>query len=358
MEHRLSEALQLTRTAVFAAQAGSAPESLYRWQWQSGRLLTRLGKLDDALSAYQEAAATLRPIRGEVTSASQTSLTPEQQSVRPLFFEFADLLLQRAASVKDQAESEPYLKAARDAIESYKAAELRDYFKDDCVDQAQARLTKVDVVSSSTAIIYPIVFPDRIELLVSFPEGLKRFPVPVPASTLTTEVRSFRRMLEKRTTREYLPHAQQLYDWLIRPLEEDLSRLNVDTLVVVPDGPLRTIPMSALHDGKLFLISRFAVATSPGLDLTDPQPINRATVSLLSSGLTKAVQGFPALPHVAEEISHIRSFFKGEQLLDKELYFFPSRSRAQGRQIQYSAYRDAWPICHGGKPIISPDFRR
>ncbi len=141
-------------------------------------------------------------------------------------------------------------------------------------------------------------------------------------------------MLEKRTTREYLPHAQQLYDWLIRPLEEDLSRLNVDTLVVVPDGPLRTIPMSALHDGKPFLISRFAVATSPGLDLTDPQPINRATVSLLSSGLTKAVQGFPALPHVAEEISHIRSLFKGEQLLDKE--FVASRLEAELKDGRYS----------------------
>ena len=334
LEHRLSEALQLTRTAVFAAQAGSAPESLYRWQWQSGRILARLGKLDEALSAYQEAAATVRPIRSELTAASQTSLTPDQQSIRPLYFELSDLLLQRAALVKDEKESEPYLKAARDTIESYKAAELRDYFRDDCVDQQQARVTKVDVVSGSTAIIYPIVFPDRTELLVSYPDGLKRIPVPVPASTLTAEVRAFRLMLEKRTTREYLPHAQQLYDWLIRPLEEDLHRRNVDTLVVVPDGPLRTIPMSALHDGTQFLISRFAVATSPGLDLTDPQPINRGTVTLLSGGLTKAVQGFPALPYVAEEISHIHSLFKGGQLLDKE--FVASRLEGELKDGGYS----------------------
>lgn len=316
MERRVNEALQLTRRAVFAAQSASAPESLYRWQWQSGRLLARLGKLDDALSAYQEAAATLQPIRVEVTFAAQTSPDSEQPSIRSLYFELADLLLKRAALMSDDLQAEPYLRTARDVIEAYKAAELRDYFRDDCVDQMQARITKLDSVSPSTAIIYPIVFSDRTELLVSFPDGLKRHSVPVTAAALTDEVRSFRHRLEKRTTREYLPHAQQLYDWLIRPLQDDLRRLNVDTLVIVPDGSLRTIPMSALHDGDQFLIAHYAVAMTPGLDLTDPRPINRTGVQLLSSGLTKAVQGFPPLPHVAEEVGYIHSLFKGEQLLD------------------------------------------
>jgi CHAT domain-containing protein len=330
----LDDALQLTRRAVFTAQSARAPESLYRWQWQSGRLLTRLGKLDDALSAYQEAATTLQPIRTEVTFASQTSLEAGQPSIRSLYFELADLLLQRAALTSDEAETEPYLRAARDAIESYKAAELRDYFRDDCVDQMQARLTKLDSVSPATAIIYPIIFSDRTELLVSFPDGLKRRSVPVTASALTAEIRSFRRTLEKRTTREYLPHAQQLYDWLLRPLGDDLRRLNVDTLIFVPDGALRTIPMSALHDGQQFLIAQYAVAMTPGLDLTDPQPINRTRAQLLSSGLTKAVQGFPPLPHVAEEMEYIHSLFKGEQLLDKS--FIASRLEKELEDGRYS----------------------
>lgn len=316
-EHRLDEALQLTRRAVFAAQSAGAPESLYRWQWQSGRLLTRLGKLDEALSAYHEAVATVQPIRAELASASQASPAPDQQSIRALFFETADLLLQRAALMDNEADETPYLQAARDAVEAYKAAELRDYFRDDCVDQLQSRLTKLERVSDSTAVIYPIIFSDRTELLVSFPQGLRRVSVSVPAATLTKEIRSLRRMLEKRTTREYLPHAQQLYDWLIRPLDEPLRALHIDTLVFVPDGPLRTVPMAALHDGEQFLVARYAVATSPGLDLTDPHPINRARVLLLSGGLTKAVQGFPPLPYVAEEVSYIHTLFRGDQLLDK-----------------------------------------
>jgi CHAT domain-containing protein len=163
---------------------------------------------------------------------------------------------------------------------------------------------------------------------------MKRFPVAVRADVLTGEIRAFRRMLEKRTTREYLPHAQRLYDWIIRPLEEDLGKLTIDTLVFVPDGPLRTVPMSALHDGERFLIARYAVATSPGLDLTDPQPINRTSVHLLSSGLTESVQGFPALPYVAEEISRIRSVFGGEQLLNNE--FISSRLEGELKDGSYS----------------------
>jgi CHAT domain-containing protein len=135
---------------------------------------------------------------------------------------------------------------------------------------------------------------------------------------LTQEVREFRRTLEKRTTREYLPHAQQLYNWLIRPLEPVLTAVRVDTLVFVPDGPLRTIPMAALHDGQQFLISKYAVATTPGLKLTDPRPLQRGNTRVLALGLTEAVQGFPALPYVSPELDTIRGLYSSEVLLNQQ----------------------------------------
>jgi CHAT domain-containing protein len=317
-EHRYDEALQLTRQAVFSAQSANAPESLFRWQWQLGRLLAATGKLDEAIASYGHATTTLRPIRMEVASALGNDSLAEEDSVRALYFELADLLLHRASLTSDSQGAEQYLRQARDAIETYKAAELRDYFRDDCVDTLQARITKLDRLDAGTAVVYPIVFADRLELLISFPNGLKRLSIPVSSATLTQEVRAFRKTVEKRTTREYLPHAQQLYDWLIRPLEPDLASFRIDTLVFIPDGPLRTVPMAALHDGRQFLIEKFAVAATPGLNLTDPKPIDRATVRLLTSGLTRAVQGFPSLPFVEEEINAIRTLYQGNQLLNAE----------------------------------------
>ena len=143
-EYRYDEALQLTRRAVFSAQSANAPESLFRWQWQLGRLLAATSKLDEAIASYGNATATLRPIRMEVAAAWGKDSFTGDDSVRGMFFEFADLLLQRASLTADQQVAERYLRSARDAIETYKAAELRDYFRDDCVDTLQARITKLD----------------------------------------------------------------------------------------------------------------------------------------------------------------------------------------------------------------------
>jgi CHAT domain-containing protein len=332
-ESRFDEALRLTRHAAFAAQSVEAPESLYRWQWQTGRILAATGQLDDALASYRQAAATLQPIRLEVAAASADTSLTDAPVVRPLYFEFADLLLQRASLTEDAKVSEGYVLAARDTIETYKAAELRDYFRDECVDALQAKITRSETVSPKTAIVYPILFPTRMELLVSLPTGLTRTAIPVSADTVIQEIRAFRRTVEKRTTREYLPHAQQLYDWLIRPLEEEFQRLNITTLVFVPDSALRTIPMAALHDGTGFLIQKYAVALTPGITLTDPHPLNREKIRFLATGLTKGVQGFPALPYVAEEMDSIHRLYSGDQLLNQD--FLTSKLEQELRAGRY-----------------------
>ncbi len=317
-ERRYQEALQLTRRATFAAQQINAPESLYRWEWQTGRLLTKLGSIDDAIGAYRRAVRTLQLIRPELSVSYGASQISFRETMGPVYFELVDLLLQRAASLREPSQVGPYLIEARETVELFKAAELRDYFRDDCVDTALSKITQLDVLAKSAVVIYPILLPDRIELLVSLPTGLKRVLVPVGAETLTREVRQFRRRLEKRTTREYLPHAQKLYDWLIRPLESDLASFPIATLVFVPDGALRTIPMAALHDGKQFLVAKYAVGITPSLNLTDPRPIKREDMKVLAVGVTEAVQGFPALPNVSAELQALHTLLGSETLVDKE----------------------------------------
>jgi CHAT domain-containing protein len=120
----------------------------------------------------------------------------------------------------------------------------------------------------------------------------------------------------------------------MRPLEPDLTSVTIDSLVFVPDGPLRTIPMAALHDGKQFLINKYAVATTPGIDLTDPRSLKRENIKALTVGLTESVQGFPALPEVSTELQSIQGLYGGDLLVNQD--FLVSRLEKELRDKQFT----------------------
>ena len=316
--HRYEDALVLTQRAVFAAQQVYAPESLYKWQWQTGRILKQMDNIEAAIAAYRRTVFTLQSIRQGIDNCHDIQQASFRKIAGDVCFELVDLLLRQNKFVTDPKTHTSLLLEARELVELLRVYELRNYFKDDCVDAAGFNSVSLDSISKTAVVIYPIQLEDRMELLVSLPSGLKQFSVPVDRETMTQEIRAFRRKIEKRTTWEFLPHAQKLYDYLIRPLEPDLLSINADTLVFVPSGPLRTVPMAALHDGKAFLIHRYATAITPGLNLIDPAPIKRENMKILAAGITQASQGFPPLPEVAFELENINRSFSSKLLLNQD----------------------------------------
>jgi CHAT domain-containing protein len=322
-EQRYQEALELTRRAILAAQQVHMPEALYLWQWQSGRLLRALGHLQPAIAAYSRAVDTVQTLRTAPLHAYGSTFTSFRTAVRPLYFELADLFLHRAAALEAQKQEaaypqyEIYLYQARAVIEQFKAAELQDYFGDACVAAAQPRTTVIERVSPDAVIVYPILLPHRTDILVSFPTGLQRITIPVPGPQLEQRVHIFRNALEDRDPLRYRQHAQQLYTWLIRPLEADLAAWHIQTLVFVPDGALRALPLAALHDGQRFLIEKYALAITPSLTLTDPRPLPRRNLRVLAVGLADAVADFPPLPRVPDELHSIQQLYGGPILLDQ-----------------------------------------
>ncbi len=313
---RRAEALDLTRRALFAAQSVDAVDALYRWQWQLGRLRRAESDPAGAMREYRAAAATLARMRAEGTAPLAGDQT-FSRDVEPLYDELVDLLLYQASTTEDAAARHALLAEARNTSEDQKVAELRDYFRDECLD-AERRTAPESVPGA--LLVYPILLPDRLELVVGSARGLESISVPVGRARLSAEVHTLRGLLEKRTTRQFLPHAQQLYDWLVRPIAGRLTEPGVTALVFVPSGPLRTIPFAALHDRdtRKFLIERVPIAITPGLTLTDPRRIDRENVQLLSAGVSESVQGFPALEYVPGELSAVGQVFPGSKLLDDQ----------------------------------------
>ncbi|MFQ5776059.1 MAG: CHAT domain-containing protein [Kiloniellaceae bacterium] len=323
---RLDEALRLTRRALFCAQALGAPEALYLWQWQVGRIMWAQGDLQAAVEAYKASVVTLRSIRADMVVSLSGGQSSFQDSIRPVILGLADLLLQASETIEDRSQQQAMLAEARSTVELLKAAELEDYFHDNCVAALRAKERKIDKIAPRTAALYPILLDDRVELLLSLPGGLSRITVPVPEERLRPVIVRFRRLLEKRTTRQYLAPSQQLYAWLIEPIEAQLAENEIATLVVVPGGLLNSISFAALHDGERHLIEKMAVAVAPGLTLIEPRPVAREPAVVLAGGLSEPVQEFSALPYVESELRALQNLFAGT-LLENEQFLLQSVSR-------------------------------
>jgi CHAT domain-containing protein/predicted negative regulator of RcsB-dependent stress response len=288
---RLSQARGLTGQAIRLAQAPVAHELLVEWEWQLGRLLRAQGERSRAIEAYRRALYHLRAIRQDIPIAYHDGRSSFRETWAPIHLGLMDLLLQEAPAVEDPEVAQDLLREARDAIERTKVSELQDYLKDPCV---LARTEEVESLSPTTAVLYPIIFPDRLELLVSVGGRLHQSTKPVSALDLLDTVALLAN--ELRDNRAHRLEAEELYHWLIGPLLPLLERHNVDTLVFVPDGALRLVPLAALWDGERYLIERFAVVTAPGLRLLDPRPLPREGMTALLAGLSRAGPVVEQLP--------------------------------------------------------------
>jgi len=134
------------------------------------------------------------------------------------------------------------------------------------LNQLQNNLRNLD---QNAVILYPLVLDDRLELvLVTANAPPIRRTAPVGRAELNRAIAQFRSALQSPTGEAIAP-AQQLYDWLIRPLEADLAQADAQTIIYAPDGQLRYIPLAALHNGNQWLVEQFQVNNITATSLTN-----------------------------------------------------------------------------------------
>jgi len=372
---RYPEALILTRKALFAAQQIQEQLSMYRWQWQLGRIFKAQNKSQEAIAAFKQAIKIINSlaIRDQLMATGSNNF---REQIAPVYFTLADLLLQRGdtASVRE----------ARDTIESFKQAELQDYFKNECLTTQCTHLEQA--LDSQTAILYPIVLPDRLELLLSLPNVTKlvRVKVLVSEKKLRREIALLVSSLRRHPlsyiyseeedevictpdswqqsetnisprAEEFLEPAQKLYRWLINPLLGSLN--NINTLIIVPEGVLRTVPFAALHDGKEFLIQKYALANTPSLCLTDLQAQPRTVDKMLVSGLSESVQGFSDLPCAKYEIDTLQKLHNLYGVEYKPLFNNDFTYKNMQQRVNQTRYSIVHIASHGQfKPDLADTF--
>jgi len=210
------------------------------------------------------------------------------------------------------------LKKARDIIESLQLEEISNYLRAACP-QSEVEIDTVlnsSLITQQTAVVYPIILPDRIAIIVSVAgQETKLYTQPVSQATVEATVKALRSALRGISIDEFQQPSEQLYGWLIQPIEAALQQQKVETLVFVLDGALRSVPMAALSNGQQFLVEKYSLATTPGLKLTSPQPLQAKALSAIAFGLTEATtvklsdgrsETFPKLSEVETELKNLR----------------------------------------------------
>lgn len=309
-----AEALDLTFKAILKAQVSGSAESLMRLHWQAGRISNASGKNDAAIPEYEKSVYYIKKTRNDLSDDCRSGKSTYKDIVGPVYLEFVDLLLKKASATTANEEKKNLLKKTLVTLESLKTAEIQDYFKDECITAMESKISSTEAVSSNTAALYPVILPKRTELILSIPGQIIQKTVNIDSDKMTETINNFRSRLENSGNSYFMKDSNKLYDWLIRPIEEVLEKNSIKTIVIIPDGPIRTIPMAALNDGKSFLIEKYSIVTTPGLTLTDPNPLKKKGIKLLMAGLTESVQGFAALPNVAKEADYLDKNFKSKVL--------------------------------------------
>lgn len=310
------DAQKLTQQALTLAQGINAAEIAARWQWQLGRILKQQGQPTAAVAAYTEAVNTLQFLRGDLVAINPDIQFSFRESVEPVYRELVQLLLSSPTNQKKEI-SQQNLKQARQVIESLQLAELDNFFRQACL---QSKSQQIDQIDATAAVIYPIILPDRLAVILSLPgQPLRHYETLLPQSKVENILEELLSSLNPAfAPPERLRLSQQVYDWLIRPAETQLAQSQVKTLVFVLDGALQNLPMAALYDGKQYLVEKYSIALSQGLQLLESRSLNQERLTALTVGLTEARQGFSALPGVALEVKQIASEIPSKVLLNQE----------------------------------------
>ena len=196
------------------------------------------------------------------------------------------------------------------------------------------------------AIIYTFARPEQLDLIVVLPSGIpihksipgaKREALMKVVANLKSELLS----PSKINTQSYLPASQQLYQWIIAPLEADLKAQGIDTLVFSMDAGLRTLPLAALHDGSQFLVEKYSIGLIPSLNLTDTNYESVKNAEVLAMGASQFTNNQPLLA-VPAELNVIASEWRGKSFLNQTFTLNNLRSQRTAQ-----AYRIIHLATHG-----------
>ncbi|WP_159788217.1 CHAT domain-containing protein [Sodalinema gerasimenkoae] len=311
-------ALQKTQRALSLAQSLDGRDLTVLWQWQLARILAAQGERSQAIELYRDTVEVLSQLRLDLLGLDPELQFPYRQQIEPVYHGLVQLLLQSAEEV-EPAQKQAYLREAQSTLISLRLSELDNFFRETCL---AAEAIDLEALDESAAVFYTAILGDRLAVILSIAGELPIvYETQQPRSQLEESLELMLQSINPAVAQEdRLERSAEVYDWLIRPVQGLLKEHDIETLVFVPDGSLRNIPLGALYDRTSgeYLIEQYAIALTQSLQLLETGSLAQGEFKALLGGLSEAHQGFTAIPAVESEVRHIAELIPGTQSLLNE----------------------------------------
>lgn len=169
-----------------------------------------------------------------------------------------------------------------------------------------------------------LITPNQIPVIYTIPDGDQK-NVLNTVKILAGEIIDPR----IRHTESYLKPAQKLYHWIVAPIESELEKQKIDTILFCLGPGLRSLPLSALHDGKKFLIEKYSVALIPAFNMIETDYNPRKNMQVLGMGASEFIdhQSLPAVPTELKQIT--QKLLQGKAFINQD---FTVKNLQQQRQ--------------------------
>jgi CHAT domain-containing protein len=247
-------------------------------------------------------------------------------------------------------------------IEQTWEKQYAEYFRRSFPD---ASITAKDVADTLTriatqtgtkpALIYVVPQKQHLELVLITPgnQPIHKRVSAANKEALLQQVKELSKTVtdpDQRNTTNYLPPAQQLYQWMVAPLEPELQAQGIDTLIFCMGTGLRTLPLAVLQDGQKFLVEKYSSTRIPAFKLTDTIYGDLRNSQVLAMGASEFKEQQP-LPAVPVELSAIaQDLWQGKSFLNQE--FTQTNLRQQRQQTPFKIIHLATPTSSPENPAI------
>jgi len=310
--NNFKEAFKYFHKAIINLNSVYRPEIMYLWHWELGQLYKIQGKNNNAITSYKQAVKMLNKLTAYFHVGNRGKTDIFYKRIRPVFFELAELYLNKAKDLKinsviNKAVYDKTMTYAINNIEMIRTLELQNYYQDECIVETMKNINKLRHPPPNTAIIYTVPLFDRLILLVSFPDSFQQKTVSKKLSFFRKKIRQLNLKLQDiEDDDSYKRISRNLYELLISPIEDQLQKYSINTLIFVPDSFFRDIPFATLFDGEKHLIEKYCIANITAASLTNlNKKKNKIDYNVIFAGLAKEAK--PELENVCIEYNYMKA---------------------------------------------------